>query len=448
MLLRSLANFARLSAGGLPPLGYRSVRVRWWIDIDIDGSLCSVTNASHEQQASRWLPYVRSTSDIQPRPFADRAAHALGPRLLGGATVQSRTVVGHARFVDLVQRCADDTGDPFAGAVAKFLICPPEPTRDLSSIPPDDVCAFRVDGVVPTDCDAVKAWWAACLNRGEIARCHLCGCTKAIARVHPSFRGVPGAVTAGAVLVSANQASAESCGLRQGMSAATCLQCTHEYSAGLAMLLASEQASLRLPQAQLCALAWTDDGRASPMVKAIGHGVSHPYMGPYAADAHANLCFTALSASGGRIAVRDWLVLPESEASRNVSDWGLYWRQRLEGGPPPLRELLAVLAPPAVTVPAQPLSSHPPSAAIALLRSAIAGQPLSLRIAHLAARRKRIGHLDARQQRLIDGLVDLVGPERATRSVPRPSLPGAADPRPVATAGWLRGEEAQAEAVA
>jgi len=411
MLLQQLDRYAdRLS---LPPRLYSEQPVRYIIELDGEGGLLSPELTDTADPASpstrrgkrRLTPSVARTVAVRPFVLTDKADYVLGYAEEGGKP--ERIAQCHAAYLELLRRCAGCTGEPAVAAVLRFLAHAPLPKLRLpEGFDPGALIAFRVDGVIPTDLPAVQAFWAdeneQAQSSAPTITCMICGVQRPVLeRLELKVKGVPGGQTAGTSIVSFNAEAFESYGLRASLNAPTCASCGERFTIAVNHLLASEAHSLRLNN--VAYVFWTREpvedlpfgpllGQADPeQVKALLESVfKGKEGGARSFEGKENRFYaTALSGSGGRAVVREWIDTSVREAREHVARWFLL--QRLVdatgtelGRPLALRQLAYATVrtgdranPPAVNV------------SRALLRTALTGNPLPAELLYEAVRRNR-----------------------------------------------------------
>jgi CRISPR-associated protein Csd1 len=276
--------------------------------------------------------------------LADRADYALGS--VGSASAERRAVrriaESHSAFVDLVRECAKITGEPAVLAVSSFL--EKEDCADLSlplELDMRDVVTFRVGGALPIDLPSVRGFWAAAcepaVDKKQLRQCVICGRQRMPALRHPvAIKGVPRGQVSGMQIVSANEAAYESYGLRASLVVPTCHECAERYAQAANALLRSQATCVTA--GPLAYIFWTREGAVLPIEKFLSgpdlaevqelcKSTPRFRAGP-AIDAEPFYC-AALTANGGRIAVRNWL---ETTGAQVEGSLARYFRlQRLVG---------------------------------------------------------------------------------------------------------------------
>jgi len=343
MLLEKLSQYAeRLD---LPPPMYLKTPIRWIIDLDKEGDLVGsgfvqTTSGAKKGKNDRGkeyeAPHARRAAGIKAKLLADNGEYVLG--LARDKSKQKRVDECHKAFVDQVKACADVTREKTLKAILHFL-----EKLDLSvlSLPEDlnpaSVMSFRVDGVLPIHLKTVQNYWAyvACGDdedesavAGTVMQCLICGAERpAVKRLPFKIKRIPGGQSSGMALISANAPAFESYGLEASFIAPTCQDCGERFSKAANALIEGEDTHITV--GRLVYLFWTRGeapfsvatllSRPEPdEVRAL---IASVFSGQQGAAETDSMPFyaTAFSASGGRVAVRDWLDTTVEKVRRNLA---------------------------------------------------------------------------------------------------------------------------------
>lgn len=403
MLLQRLREYSeRLD---LPPTLYAEAAVRYIIELDSGGRLLNPrpTDTAHpasprtRRGTRRLVPQVQRSSGIKPLLLADKADYVLG--FAGAGAKGDRVPACHQAFLELLERCAVQTQEPAVLAARNFLRCDPLSQLNLDdSFDPGATMTFRVDGVFPVDLPSVRAFWAAendpALKSAPVMQCLVCGEERPVLdRLQAKIKGVPGGQTSGTSIISANAEAFESYGLSASLIAPTCADCGERFTKAANELLAGESSHVRLGGAAF--IFWTRqdvgfDFRSlisDPKPEDVRSLLQSVRTGrPPAAVDETRFYATALSGSGGRAVVRDWIDTTVGEVKRHLSEW--FERQAVVGpwGEEPQPLGLYALAAATVRDAARELAPPTPRA---LLRSALTGAPPPPGLLYQAVRRNR-----------------------------------------------------------
>jgi len=317
MILQRLVEFASRT-DALPPM-YQKTKIRWLIDIGLDGRLIgdgfvplSSGEAKGKDRGKEFLvPHIVRTVKIAAKLLSDNAEYVLG------AGDDPKAVKRHRAFCDLTKRCAEETGEPTVRAVQDFLQLYQNKNSLLPKEAEDgDSFTFRVNRIMPIDLPSVRAFWSGeTLSGGTVMQCLICGqVTQVEERLPVKIKGVPGGQTAGTAMISANSEAFESYGLSASLISPVCRTCGEAFANSANFMIRSDQNHLRVGPTIYLFWAKEEVGfnpatvLSQPTEEDVlrlmesyrtGHGV-----GDVRADGFYAL---ALSASGGRVVVRDWL---------------------------------------------------------------------------------------------------------------------------------------------
>jgi len=332
--LRQLAE--RLEANGdLAPPHYDWLRIAWLIDLDGEGRFVGFVRTPDEEgrkaRGKRFLaPHVQRTSGVEANLLADRADYALG---FVAPDASERTERAHGAFLALVKECARVTNEPTVATVARFLETLDLAALDLpQDLKPRDNVTFRVDGVLSIELPSVQSFWArVCEPRGEEAQCLVCGQRRPPAQRHPvKIKGIPGPQRGtGMALVSANEEAFESYGQKASLISPVCDECAQRYAKALNALRDKDDSHIVV--GPLVYYFWTREevafspGRllSSPEPDEVRALVDSVRTGR-ARDTTADVTpfyAAALSASGGRVVVRDWLETTVEQVKQSLARW-------------------------------------------------------------------------------------------------------------------------------
>lgn len=404
MLLERLVEYAnRLT---LPPPMYQLTPVRYVIQLDERGTLRNLVSRSSGAKNDRGVPMLVPscirTSATKPILLADHAEYTLG---LGNERAGSdRADARHLAYVELVTRCARETAEPLAQAVASFLA--PESGQIpslLGSLPsdfdPGALITFQVAGVFPTELVPVQRFWAreaaATDATASPMQCLVCGQMRPCAEVLAvPIKGIPGD-TMGITLISANNEAFLSYGLKSALIAPTCEECGFRFSHALNALIAHETTHVRSGDSLYIFWAREELGfsLATLLTQARPEDVRvflHSVWGanPSAARTDITPFYAAtLSAAKARIVWRDWIETTLDEARRHLARY--FELQRLRG-PDGNDQWFALYALTAATVNTKATREEAaPQVGQALLHLALHGGELPMWLLYQAVRRAR-----------------------------------------------------------
>lgn len=409
MLLEKLCEYS--SRLQLAPPMYIKTRIRWILDLDPGGNLLGFIPTSSGETGRKdrgkefQAPHIGRSSGVAAKLLADNAEYVLGiPRT---KSKTERVAECHQDFVKLVRACAETTGEVTVKAVLSFLENLDAKKLALpDTFEPADLLTFRVDGTLPIDLDSIKQFWASRAATNELEggatqhadvlrQCLICGRARpAVKRLPFKIKRIPGGQSAGNALISANVPAFESYGLEASLIAPTCRECGERFSKALNSLIEEPATHVRIDPTLY--VFWTREERGfnvgsllqnpeAEEVKALINSAVAGQSSPAGLDP-TPFYAVALSASGSRVAVRDWIDTTVGNARKNLSRYFLLQRiverDGSEGRPIGLYALAASTVRDA-------RRELPPNVPKALLNAALGGGPLPASLLFDAVKRNR-----------------------------------------------------------
>ncbi|WP_112874288.1 type I-C CRISPR-associated protein Cas8c/Csd1 [Paracoccus endophyticus] len=231
-----------------PPFGYSNERIAGVVSLNPDGSVAGLHDlregtGKRRTMASLSVPQpVKRTVAIAPNFLWDKTAYSLGVTAGEGR----RTAEEHAAFVERHREWLAGADDEGLAAFLRFLdrwtpdqFIWDETLRDQNIV--FTLEADRLAGRMLHDRPAARELWAIVQGArgGAGAVCLVTGNHAPVARLHPSIKGVWGAQSSGASLVSFNLDAFESYGHEQGENAPVSDQAAFAYGAALNAFLTS-----------------------------------------------------------------------------------------------------------------------------------------------------------------------------------------------------------------
>ena len=426
MLLQRLAEYAdRIDP---TPTMYEHKPVRYLIELDADGRLSlpelvdtadpSTTRAKRGKVLA--VPNVqRSGTKAPPLLLCDNAQYVLG--LSKGGGDPSTAARCHDEFIRLVERCAESTELPLVRAVLRFLrSAGPRQLREAEDIDQTAWITFRVDGEIPVQSVPIQEFWAKEVALPEDSprmQCLVCGSIRPVlSRAQLLIKRVPGGQYSGVAMISANAGGVgspnafESYGLENSLIAPVCERDAERFTKAASSLLADDARSVRFDN--IAYVFWTREPEAEfsfgPMItQPTATQVKELYESTYKAREGATKAVgddsafyaAALSGSGGRAVVRDWIDTTVGKAKAHLARW--FDLQRITAGadvgdPLSLRQIAEA------TMPRRRGAKHPdqppPNITRSLLRTALMGGPLPHDLLYQAVRRNRAERSVTRQR--------------------------------------------------
>ena len=279
MILQALTSLydALAARGTLEQPGWSPVKVSWGLELGGEGEIrcllplqVEVTRGNKKLWAPRMMSLptpVKRTVGIAANFLCDNASYVLG---VDGKGKPERAVLCFEAFRKLHQTLMQESGHPAAHALLAFLErwSPERAAQDpVLAEQLDEICKggnliFLFDGQMLHEIPEIRALWQAHFSNTEDAalmQCLVTGRRLPVQVLHPSIKGVQGAQSSGASLVSFNARSLESYGYdgAQGLNAPVSTQAAFAYGAALNYLLASPRH--RLTMADTTVVYWAED---------------------------------------------------------------------------------------------------------------------------------------------------------------------------------------------
>ncbi|EKE43330.1 hypothetical protein OCGS_2522 [Oceaniovalibus guishaninsula JLT2003] len=336
---------ARAEKEGWPRPGFSTEKIGAVVVLAEDGSVRKIRSlmapddkGKMQARAMSVPAAVKRTAGVKPNTFWDKTAYVLGvTETPDGPGQGRRTLAEHEAFRAAHLDLLDGADDPALVALRGFCqTWVPERFADF----PDAVglldqnVVFRLgDGPFVHDLPAAKALLA---GGGEgAAMCLVSGRAGPVARLHPSIKGVMGAQSSGASLVSFNNDAETSHGKKQGDNAPVSEGAAFAYGTALNALLAKGSGNhLRIggdtvafwadqPEAEWtfdAMLSGTDDEAAErelrARVEAVASGTARS---DETLDPQARLFVLGLAPNAARLAVRYWYPGTLGDFARSVT---------------------------------------------------------------------------------------------------------------------------------
>lgn len=261
MILQALVKHYEdlVSLGKLPREGWSQQKISYALEIDGDGQLLWVTCIRQPEQRGKKeamvpqlleLPMaVKRSAGIIPNFLWDNSSYMLGIDNKGNP-VRAANCYEAAR--ELHKRVLSDVVSPAAQALLRFFdnwrpetaAKHPELQENVDDIISGANLVFRYDGAyIHEDADVCRAWqtYKSANASGDMIRCIVTGQEAELARLHPSIKGIPGAQSSGASLVSYNAPAFCSYQKEQGQNAPTGEYAAFAYGAALNYLIAESK---------------------------------------------------------------------------------------------------------------------------------------------------------------------------------------------------------------
>lgn len=262
--------------------GFSSAKVSFAINLSDKGELLDIIDL-RRNEGSRLRPIVmmvpeqqKRTSSIAPMFLCDNCRYVLG--LEGDTDKPERVAQQFKAFKDLIVNLLDGQSDPPSQAVLSFVQhWDPSDAADnerIASIKADllqggNIVFMFADTYVHQN-PAVQSAWRTHLEKnkeGMKAQCLITGQEQNIARLHPSIKGVRGAQSSGANIVSYNQNAFTSYGKDQSYNAPISEEAAFAYTTALNWLLASPKNRIQIGDATT--VFWAEVREADNLIAAL-----------------------------------------------------------------------------------------------------------------------------------------------------------------------------------
>lgn len=258
MILQALVQYYEvlLAKGKIARPGWTSAKISWGLELSPKGQLLAVHSLQTEQpkgkkmvlapQSMKVPEQVKRASGVAANFLCDNSSYCLGIDAKGKP---ARSLQCFAACRELHLKILKDVPGNAAQALCAFFESwEPEKAADSPALAQDmdEICkggniVFLVDGgFAQEDPDIIAAWQAfqGQSSEKDSIRCLVTGQKASLARLHPSIKGVMGAQSSGASLVSFNAPSFESYGHEQGANAPVGSYAAFAYTQALNYLIA------------------------------------------------------------------------------------------------------------------------------------------------------------------------------------------------------------------
>src|SRR5690625_2009901 len=251
MILQALTRYyerlLKQGAEGVAPPGYSPGKISYEIVLAADGRVAAVndirdTSGKKPRPDSLIVPQPpKRSSNIAPCFLSDKTSYVLGV-----SATSKRAEQEHTAFKNLHLQQVGKSDDPGLQALCRFLKSWSPDTFTADSRFSEDMLdanlVFRLDGDRQRlhERAAARAIWEQLVSASEATRpqtCLITGDERPPALLHPAIKGVRGAQSSGASIVSFNLDSFKSYGKDQGANAPISEKATFAYTTALNYLL-------------------------------------------------------------------------------------------------------------------------------------------------------------------------------------------------------------------
>ena len=243
--------------GKVPEKNWSTARVSYALCLNPAGELTNVLTLKMQEKRGKKIvdvpqdmlvpEQIHKTSGIASQFLCENSSYFLGVDQKGKPERSRKCFAASAKLHQQILRGASSVA---AKAVCAFFDCwQPEEIEKYSCLTPylEDIekganLVFFVDGKPAQEDPEIRACWEnAAASDAVRMQCLVTGKLAPIARVHPSIKGVQGAQSSGASLVSFNAPSYESYGREQGLNAPISEYAAFAYGTMLNQLLADKK---------------------------------------------------------------------------------------------------------------------------------------------------------------------------------------------------------------
>lgn len=279
MILQALVNYYESLAiqGKLAKPGWGDAKISYALEISEEGDLLGIlTLIESVKQGKKTVdkPQIlklpeatKRSSGIAAQFLWDNARYILGIDEVGKEERAKKCFQATAAKTRSILKGANEK--KAKALIAFFDKWNPDLAKDNAILKPyitellgGGNITFRIDGVyLQDDAEINTAWDNYCASQSAEQRgiCSVTGKEGPIARLHPNIKGVRGAQSSGAALVSFNDTSYESYGHKQGMNANIGEYAAFAYTTALNSLLADKKHTQQIGDTTLVYWAENDD---------------------------------------------------------------------------------------------------------------------------------------------------------------------------------------------
>jgi len=347
MILQALCDYYERKPD-LPRLGFETKAIPFVIALTPAGQLVQIEDTRHTDGKKKiarnfLMPQgVKKTSGVAANLLWDNAEYVLGVTSSGKP---DRVQEQHAAFQAKLDTLADKTDDAGLAAVRTFLKAPDRVRLEADPLWPEileinPVMTFRLNGDLELVCQrpAIRAVLEKVETNAEEITCSISGETDGFERLHTSIKGVWGAQSSGANIVSFNKDAFNSFGKEQGANAPVGKRAAFAYTTALNYLL-SKESSQRIQVGDASTVFWSEKhtdledtfadlfdeppkDNPAKQVDAIKALFKSPQTGvPSDEGGKTHFYVLGLAPNAARISVRFWQVGTVAEMSERIRQY-------------------------------------------------------------------------------------------------------------------------------
>lgn len=266
MILQALCDYYERKPD-LPRLGFETKAIPFVIELNHDGQLVQIEDTRYTEGKKKiarnfLMPQgVKKTSGVAANLLWDNAEYVLGVTSSGKP---DRVQEQHTAFQVKLDALADKTDDAGLKAVRIFLKAPDRVGLEADPLWPEiletnPVMTFRLNGDLELVCQrlAVRTVLEDAGTDAEEITCLISGEPDGFERLHTAIKGVWGAQTSGANIVSFNKDAFNSFGKEQGANAPVGKRAAFAYTTSLNYLL-SKESTQRIQIGDASTVFWSE----------------------------------------------------------------------------------------------------------------------------------------------------------------------------------------------
>lgn len=354
MILQALCEYYQRReanrSSALAPFGFEDKGIPFLIVINRHGQFIRFED-TRDKTGKKLLPRifvvakgVKKTSGVAANLLWDPADYILGLDIKGNP---QRTALQKQSFIDKILTLPEETlSDEGIAAVLQFYQADTDFSNDplwpeiQKTNPVLTFCLLEDDGDIVFNRPAVMAGYRQTLNQqGEdLRRCLVTGELAPLALLHPAIKGVWGAQTAGANLVSFNQDAFRSWGKEQGANSPISERAAFEYTTALNALLQTNSSN-RMQMGDTSVVCWaeketpletlvpamfSDSPKDSPdkHTQAVTTFMTSLHSSVYhGKEGNSRFYMLGLAPNAARLSVRFWHVSTVADFSQRLWQW-------------------------------------------------------------------------------------------------------------------------------
>lgn len=249
----------------IPELGWCLAGVSYMIELKEDGTIKQIISLKEEKKYGKkmvWKPQIFCVPEMFSRSgkcppsyfLCDNAKYLMGINIEGtNSDIKDRFEDSRKKHLEILK----DTESILAKAICKYFEkWDPEKAKDNVKVQEHweelndggNIIFGMRDQYAQEDEEIQRAWenYQERIKEGQIGRCLVTGKEAEIARIHRGIKGVPGAQSSGAALVSFNATAFESYGKEQSYNAPVGKYAEFAYTTALNYLLNQKEYTIRL----------------------------------------------------------------------------------------------------------------------------------------------------------------------------------------------------------